>query len=175
MKPAGFSLLLSAGLALISHAAEPAADVPTKLSTRLSQEIRTSLPKYVTPATQPVSSDTAPPDPDVLVLPKMVVREKRLPGNDPDVWLNERLVQQKAMSAYRDSMTDFEWALNWWFVPIFSSPASVRARAAYENGKVSAEISRLSSVIDTIGRSDPGEAAKLRQALDSAKLLIEDH
>jgi hypothetical protein len=174
MKPAGLLQLVPAGLALIACATEPAADGPPKLSTRLSQEIRSSLPKYVIPATQPVGSDTAPPDPDVLVLPKMVVREKRLPGNDPDVWLGERVVQQKAMSAYRDSMTDFEWALNWWFVPIFSSPASVRARATYENGKVSAELSRLSSVIDTIGRSDPKEAAKLRQALDSAKLLI-DH
>ncbi len=174
MKPAGLLLLVPAGLALIASATEPAPEVPPKFSTRLSQEIRSSLPKFTAPAAPPVSTDTTPPSPDVLVLPKMVVREKRLPGHDPDVWLGERVVQQKAMSTYRDSMTDLEWALNWWFVPIFSSPASVRARAAYEEGKVTAEISRLNDLAKIISLSDPKEAAKIRQALDPTKLPKDD-
>ena len=174
MKPAGFLLLTSIGMALVSSATAPAADIPPKLSTRLSEEVRSSLPKYVTPAVQTDSLDTTPPDPDVYVLPRMVVREKRLPGNDPDGWLGERVVQQKAMAAYRDSMTDFEWALNCWFVPIFSSPPSVRARQYYESRKLTTEIDRLGKIIKTIGLTDPKEAEKLRQALNDSKLL-EDH
>jgi hypothetical protein len=78
------------------------------------------------------------------------------------------------MAAYRDSMTDLEWALNCWFIPLFSAPPSARARAAYEGGKAAAEISRLNNLINVIGLSDPNEAAKLRRAMDPTKLPKEN-
>ncbi len=172
MKPTGLLLLLSAGMTVVCWAVEPAADSLPKVSAKLNEEIRSTLPKYVTPAAQPSGPDVtaAPPDPDVLRLPKMIIQEKRLPHSDPDVWLGERVVQQKAMAAYKGSMTDLEWALNCWFIPLFSAPPSVRARAAYESSKAAAEIGRLNNIINTIGLTDPKEAAKLRQAMDLTKL-----
>ena len=158
-------LLLPAVLTLL-HAAEPADPAsPPKLSTRLSEEIRSSLPRYVAPAATTTPADATPPDPDVLVLPKMTVKEKRLPTRDPDVWLGEKVIQQKAMTLYKASMTDFEWALNSWYIPILSAPASVRARAAYDSAKKAAEFDRLAHIINTVESVDPKEAAKLRNEL----------
>jgi len=173
MKPAGLILFLPAGWVLLASAAEP---MPAKLSARLSEEVRASLPKYVVPvAPATAAAETGASDnPDVLVLPKMVIQEKRLPGNDPDVWLGERRVQQKAMAAYKGSMTSLEWALNSWFIPFISAPASVRARAAYQEAKAAAEIDRLNNIIKTVEVSDPKEAAKLRRAMDLNKLPKDD-
>ncbi len=123
------------------------------------------------PRRHPALTSPPPPlDPDVLTLPKMIIQEKRLPHNDPDAWLGERVVQQKAMAAYKGSMTDLEWALNFWFIPLFSAPPSVRARAAYESSKAAAEIGRLNNIINAIGLTDPKEAVKLREAMDPTKL-----
>lgn len=158
---------------------EPATANPSRTSPRLSQEIRSLLPKFTPPAppatTGPV--DNAPAtlrDPDVLELPKMVVKEKRLPSNDPDVWLTDRAIQQKAMSSYRDSMTGLEWALNSWFIPLVSPPASARARQYYEGRKLRDEIDRLNGIIKNISLSDPKEAARLRRAMDPKKLAKDD-
>ena len=179
MRPAGPLLLLLVASPAWSTADEPAVANPSRTSPRLSREIRAPLPKFIpptapSPGTGPVAAPFMFPDPDLLVLPKMVITEKRPPGNDPDVWLTNRVIQHKAMSAYRDSMTDLEWALNSWFIPLFSAPPSVRARQYYEGRKVRAEIDRLSNIIKTVGLSDPKEAAKLRAAMDPKKLRKDD-
>lgn len=174
MKSAGLHLLffVVAGT-LAAQSTEPAP--PAKTSARLTQEIRSALPKFVPPPeTKTGTTESAPPDPSLLVLPTVTVQEKRQPGEDPDVWLTDRVVQQKAMTAYKASMTDLEWFLNSWFVPLFSPPASVRARAAYESDKLSAEITRMNGVIDNIERMNPKEAAKLRSGMDPKKLPKDD-
>src|SRR3954468_21574534 len=111
MKTAGPHLLsLIVAGALMAEESAPAS--PTKTSTRLIQEIRSSLPKYSPPAQlldQPKPLDDA--DPNVWALPKFTVKEKRPPSHDPDVWLTDKAVQQKAMAAYKQSLTDLEWKL----------------------------------------------------------------
>ena len=106
MKPAGLPLLAFA-LAAPLAAEEMAAVAPTKTSARLTEEIRTALPKF-TPPPPPVLDQ--PKDleieADVLRLPKFTVKEKRPPTHNPDVWLTEKAVQQKAMAAYKQSLTD---------------------------------------------------------------------
>jgi len=167
-----FLIALSPGLL----ADEASSGTPPKTSARLTQEIRAGLPKFTPPAPTPApasppADEAAPPrDPDVVVLPKITVREKRPPTNDPDLWLNGRAVQQKAMAAYHDSMTPLEWALNSWYIPLFGAPPSVRAREYYADRKLADEADRLNSVIKAVGLTDPGEAAKLRNALDLGKL-----
>ncbi|HEY0864687.1 MAG TPA: hypothetical protein VGD97_11325 [Lacunisphaera sp.] len=168
MKPAGFHLLVFA-VAGTLVAEEPTGSTPErKTSARLTQEIRVALPKFTPPPPpvldQPKSGGTEA-DPNVLALPKFTVKEKRPPTHDPDVWLSRSAIQHKAMAAYRESMTDFEWALNSWFIPLFSPPASVRARAHYQNSKMGAEISRLNTLIHQIGQQDPAASAELRQEL----------
>lgn len=168
MKPAGFHLLIFAMAGPLA-AQEPAESAPErKTSARLTQEIRVTLPKF-TPPPPPVldqpKGDISGDDPNVLALPKFTVKEKRPPTHDPDVWLTNRAIQHKAMAAYRESMTDFEWALNSWFIPLFTPPASVRARAHYQSTKLRGEITRLNSLIGQIGQQDPAASAELRQEL----------
>ena len=169
MKSAGLSLLLLAvGRAFGADNADARPEPPPpplRLSLRLTEVIRAQLPKYVTPVATAAPTDALVPDPDVLVLPKMVVKERRVPTNDPDAWLGEKAVQQKAMAAYKASMNDLEWALNSWYIPFFGTPPSVRARAAYEGAKKAAEVDRLNHIIDVAASADPKEAAKLRQEL----------
>lgn len=166
MKPAGFHLLIFvvAGPLAAQEPAEPTMD--RKTSARLTQEIRVSLPKFTLPPPpvldQP-KNDGAEDDPNVLALPKFTVKEKRPPTHDPDVWLTDRAIQQKAMAAYRQSMTDLEWALNSWFIPLFSSPPSVRARHAYETGKSLADIKRVHDLLGRISVTDPKAASELEK------------
>ena len=161
MKPAGLFLLAAAGFASLAAAAE--SDTP-RVSAHIKEAVRARLPAYaVKPDLPPVEAPAA--DPNVLVLDKIVIREKRLPGNDPDVWLVDREVQHTAMAAYKDSMTPLEWALNSWFVPLFSAPASVRARAAYDSAKFADEMDRLSQTIKVINAIDPQDAARLKKEL----------
>lgn len=168
MKPTGFHLLVFAVAGPLA-AQEPAEPAPErKTSARLTQEIRVTLPKF-TPPPPPVldqpKNDGTETDPNVLALPKFTVKEKRPPTHDPDVWLTKSAIQHKAMAAYRESMTDFEWALNSWFIPLFTPPASARARAHYQNTKLGGEITRLNSLITHIGQQDPAASAELRQEL----------
>ncbi len=165
MKSAGFSLLCL--VVTGSLAAQPAEPFPpTKTSSRVTQEIRSGLPKYE-PFILPPSNNTEPAasDPDVFVLPKFTVKEKRIPTNDPDVWRTERVIQQRAMTAYKGSMTPLEWALNSWFVPPFSAPASVRARAAYQENKLAAEYSQLTHIAEVGRQADSKAAALLKKAV----------
>lgn len=178
MRPAGPLLLLLLAGTVVVPADEPAAPAPAQTSARLSQEIRAALPRFeppaaAPPAASPVLVTVHNLDPEVVELPKMTVLEKRLPGNDPDMWLNDRVVQHKAMAAYQDSMTDFEWLLNCWFVPLFSAPPSVRGRDYYEGRKRAEEVGRLNNLIKAIGLTDPKAAAKARRAMD-VNLLIKD-
>ncbi|HVZ64753.1 MAG TPA: hypothetical protein VG936_09300 [Lacunisphaera sp.] len=178
MKPAGLSLLaLLAAAGWADEAPEPPA--LTHTSDRLRQEIRATLPKYdappaVVPVTAPMVEPPPPPDPDVFVLPKLTIREKKPSSRDPDIWLSDRALRQKSMVAYRTSMTDLEWALNSWFIPLFSAPPSVRARAYYQEMKRADEVDRLGQVIKTIGLTDPKSAAKLKDAMDPRKLPKEN-
>ena len=131
MKPTGFHLLICvvAGPLAAQEPVEPTR--PAKTSARLTQEIRVALPKF-TPPPPPLldqpKSEATEDDPNVLTLPKFTVKEKRPPSHDPDVWLTNKAVQQKAMAAYKQSLTDLEWALNSWYIPIFGSSPSARAR-----------------------------------------------
>lgn len=136
-----------------------------RTSTRLAQEIRTGLEKY-TPPPAPADPILFPPvplvsDTDTFALPKVTVKEKMPATHDHDAWLTEAAIQQKAMVAYKQSMTDLEWALNSWFIPLFTPPPSARANAAYRDAKARAEAERLHHLLIQIATLDPSVAAEL--------------
>lgn len=166
MKAAGLPLLFLAATAVTSATEEspPTTAAPSKTSARLTQEIRGPLPKFTPPAVpvldQPKETDG---DPDVLRLPKFTVKEKRPPTHDPDVWLTEKSIQQKAMAAYKQSLTDFEWALNGWYIPIFGTSPSARARAAYASQKKMSEQQRIHRLFSAIATVDAEGAQELER------------
>ncbi len=126
------------------------AAVPSRAE--LSQETRAKIsadfpawhpnpPETGTPAARPDAPAPLSDDP-LVYLPTYHVKESLL-SHAGDKLRSEREVQAKALAAYKDSMTDLEWALNSWFVPLFTAPASSRAREYYEDQKTSAETARL--------------------------------
>lgn len=175
MKPAGFHLLVFVVAGPLA-AQEPAGFTPErKTSPRLTQEIRVALPKF-TPPPPPVldqpKSDGTEADPNVLTLPKFTVKEKRPPTHDPDVWLTNKAVQQKAMAAYKQSLTDLEWALNSWYIPLFGSPPSARARGSYEYQKKMSELRGAHRLFKVISTTDPragDDLEKERVKMDQAE------
>ena len=79
------------------------------------------------------------------------------------MWLTDLAIKQKALAAYRQSMTDLEWALNSWYIPLLSPSAAARARAAYESGKSLAEIKRVHDLFGRIAARDSQAAAELEK------------
>ena len=168
MKAAGPILLLC----LVAPTG-PAAQPP--LSDRLKAEIRANLPAFTPPPPRPKDTPAAATsaDSDVLVLPKFTVNERRIRTNDPAAWRSQRAIQQKAMAAYQGSMTPLEWVMNSWFVPLFSPPASVRARAAYEASIYQGEIRQMTHLAEVIKLVDPQGAAKLLKSVSEMELADE--
>ncbi len=163
MKTASLPLLAFVVTGMLA-AQDPAG--PVKTSPRLKEEIRASLPPFTPPPPkvldQPHDSGTET-DPDLFALPKFTVKEKRPPGHDPDVWLTDKAVEQKALAAYKQSLTDLEWALNSWYIPIIGSSPSARARGSYENQKKMSELQRVHRLFNAISNVTPGAAAELEQ------------
>jgi hypothetical protein len=162
----GWSLLLPAPLAWAesNDATPPAAP---RISRELAHQIIATLPAYN--AIKPPAPGSSPPSTfetpaDVVRLPEVRVVEKPLPAG-PDAWLTPKALQEKAIKEYRSSMTDLEWALNCFHIPFVTPPVAVRANEAYRSKKFTEEISRLSKIVDAVAKTDPQEAAKLRQAM----------
>jgi hypothetical protein len=153
-----------------------------KLSGRLHDSITASLPKYeplvvvVEPQGTTITKDQLPlGEEPIYVMPNFMVREKRPPTRDPDVWLSQRALKHKALLDYRSSMTDLEWALNSWHIPLpfgFSLTPSAQARASarYTERKILREQTRLKEVAAAVATIDPIEAKKLLRDLDLTRL-----
>ena len=172
MKAAGPILLCLVATGSFA-AAEPAA--PPTLSDRLKAEVRAILPAYTPPPARPKDTPAAAnsSDPDVFELPKLTVQEKRIRTHNPDAWLSQLAIQQKAMTAYRGSMTPLAWAMNSWFVPLFSPPAAVRARAAYEESLYQGKINQVTRLAEVIKLVDPQAAAKMLKSVSEMELADE--
>lgn len=161
MKTAGIPLLAFALAGSLPAAEDAATPRSVKTSARLKQEIQATLPKYAPPPKVLDQPKEVPNDPDVLALPKITVKEYRPRDHDPDVWLTDKGVQQKALAAYKQSMSEFEWALNSWFIPLFSAPPSARARSAYEMNKSMEELRRVHRLFNIISATDAKAAGEL--------------
>lgn len=163
MKPAGLPSLFLA-LAGLLAAQETAPVAPIKTSTRLRQEISAALPKYTPPPPRLLDqpNDIAT-DPDIFALPKITVKEYRPPTHDPDVWLTDKAVQQKAMAAYQQSLTDLEWALNSWYIPILGSSPSARARGSYATQRKMSELQRVHRLFNLVSTTDPKAGSELEK------------
>lgn len=172
MKTAGLPLLAFAlaGSSLPGEDATP--PPPARTSARLAQEISAFLPKYAPPPPPPKDfsgPDTPDSDPNVLRLPTFTVKEYRPRDHDPDVWLTGKGVRQKAMAQYKQSLTDFEWALNGWYIPLFGSSPAARAAGTYQARKSMEESRRIRYLFKLAAAADAVELEKERVKMEQAQ------
>ena len=171
MKPAGYLLLIPAGLAVALDAAE----IPSSLvSAELKAHIREGLPSYQAPSTKrsgasgdsPIFSDTHVTDPDVLVLPKLTVQEKRdLPADAPRYLMGPRAYDRKMRNLYLDDLAKdgpLETFLNSYTIPLFSPSRVAKGRAL----ALGAELDRLADLLT------PDEAKGLNGMYDEIALTV---
>jgi hypothetical protein len=164
MKPAGPHLLsfVLAGSLAAQEPVEPPG--PAKTSARLKQEIQGSLPKYTPPPPPPaipIANIATEADPNVLSLPKFTVKEYRPRDHDPDIWLTQKGAREKALTLYKRSLTDLEWALNSWYIPLVGSSPSARAKASYATSKNLEESRRIHRLFSLVSGTDPQAAKEL--------------
>jgi len=159
MKAAGLLLL---GFALIAPcaAAEPA------VSPRLRAAIRASLPAYTPPPPPPLDTpaEATTPDPDVLELPKMTVREKVPPRITPHDLMTPRALNRKYAVDYKNSLQGLDKVLNGFSIPLFGPSLAARGRAQYR----ARQYRDMFSTIDAIATDDPAQAAELRREMVNA-------
>lgn len=167
MNPAGRYLVLAlGGIATLSGA-----EAGTGLISRdLAAKIRDGLPVYQAPApgngAEPAATD-APADPGVLVLPKMTVKERRLPRDAVDHLMNRDDFKRKLENLYLDELAKvgpLHYFLNQFTIPLFSPSKAERGRAIYRQR----ELDRLRHVSDTARALDPAAAAAFERELDNS-------
>ena len=132
----GSCLLLSTGTVRADLSAETRAKIIAGFPAWHPNPTEASASAPRTEAPAPLSNDP------LVLLPNYHVQDSPL-LRAGDKLRSEREVQAKAMAAYKDSMTDLEWAMNSWYIPIISAPASARARAYYEDKQATDEARRL--------------------------------
>jgi hypothetical protein len=126
----------------------------------IREQLAATLPKYTPPPPEAKPEDK-PADPDVLELPKMVVKQRPRPRLTPDVvvtrqGLGEQLANQK--------FSELDRILNKFTLPLFGSSMAERALDDYEREKkqqLNLDVLNLSKALET---SDPSEAKALREA-----------
>ncbi len=167
MKPAGLLILIPAGLVAVVAAGENTSGLITR---ETKARLREGLPAYQPP---PPKTDGAPgpeptpaTDPDVLVLPKMTVKERRLPSDAADHLMSKRDFNTKMDNLYLDTLAEdgpLNVLLNSFTIPILSPSRVERGRAIYR----AKEIQRLEHVADVSKALDPAAGKKAKQEMDN--------
>jgi hypothetical protein len=152
---------VAAGALLAAEPADPPA-APTKLS----EVIRASLPAYTPPPPRPKNTpgEATTPDPDVLVLPKMTVRERYQPRIVPNDLLTPRELNKKFAADYKKSLKGLDAILNGFSIPLFGPSLAARGRAQYR----AQQYRDMFNTIDAIATDDPVQAADLRREMINA-------
>lgn len=165
MKPAGLLLPL-VGFASALTAAEPSSAI---ISREISAKIREGLPAYQPPSNKSEGGTEGPQtdDPNVLVLPKVTVEEKRLPPDAADQLMNRDAFKRKMENLYLDEIAKdgpLNYLLNRFTIPILSPSKEERGRAIYQQR----ELDRLRHVTDTVRSLDPDAAKTFERELDNS-------
>ncbi len=131
--------------------------------TLTTRDVCPTPPKTDAEAGAPESAPAA----DVLVLPKMIVKEKRLPRDAADQLMSKRDFNRKMENLYLDTVAEggpLNVLLNSFTIPILSPSKAQRGRAIYR----AKEMDRLDHVIDASKALDPATAAKYKQEMDNS-------
>ncbi len=168
--------LLTRGIVICSLQIACVTGVQGQVSEKTRTEITTTLPKFtpppVAPTAEKVVGTPAPLSADPLVeLPVFRVEGLRLPDKDSDLWLTRRVLANKALEDYAGTMTELEWALNGWHIPLpfgfsLTPSAQTRANNAHTEKRILKTQKRLTDYAKTLEKLDSAEAKKLLHDLD---------
>jgi len=162
MKPVLATLVLIA--TVLVRADEPAtAAPPASLSAEVRQQLTTSLPGYTPPAP---AKPPAAPNPDVLELPKMTVKQQPRPrvrlGDSvilgPKAF-NEDLAKKNLSTLDRGVLNKF--TLPSWLGGV---SAAERAREDYNIAQKQQFLSDVFTISKAVEQTDPAAAKSLREA-----------
>lgn len=155
----------------------PAAQKP---SPAVSQQLNAALPKY-DPSAPPrpaapaepkpgdpvkvmtredIARQADPNNPDVLVLPKITVKQKPRPRLTPEMVATSK----GAADAFLKKSTPLDQALNKFTLPLFGTSAEERAREERERAKREQLNADVTTISKALQQSDPAEAKALRDA-----------
>jgi hypothetical protein len=123
------------------------------------------LPSYAPPApAEPKKLDqpNTAADPDVLVLPKMTVKQKPRPRLNADIVyapkdLGNLLAKQK--------FSQLDQALNKFTLPLFGQSIAERALEEHEREKKRSITADVLNIANAVEQSDPEEAKSLKKAV----------
>jgi hypothetical protein len=140
---------------------------PAKLSSQVSQQLTDKLPKYTPPPpAAPVQAEPAmAPNPDVLQLPKVTVKQRKRPRLTDEVMMttkafNEKLAKERLSSLDRNVLNKF--TLPAWFGGV---SAEQRARDDYEREKRADLANEVFGLAKIAEQTDPEQAKALRDAI----------
>jgi hypothetical protein len=162
MKPAGLLLTLFLTTGPWLRAEETPAAPPAeaaKPSPGVKEAVTVGLPKYAPPV--PVEAKPAnTPNPDVLELPKYIVRQRPRPRLTPQLTLtNKGLVEEKFTSFDRN-------VLNRYTLPLFGMSFADRMRDENERAKNEQLRKEVLDLAKTTDVADPAQAKALRDAVN---------
>jgi hypothetical protein len=170
MKPtAQFLGLLLAALAIPALAedtpAQPAKATtppvaPAPAAPAADQFLIPGLPKYNPPP--PVEAQPASvPNPDVLELPKMVVKQKPRPRLTPEITVTRKAYGEQLA---KEKFSSLDQALNKFTIPLFGSSIAERALEEHEREKKAQMAGDVSNMVKALETTDPAEAKSLKEA-----------
>jgi hypothetical protein len=185
MKPAGFLLFIPAGFVAAAAASESGSGL---VSRETKAHIREGLATFQPSPPAKEGEAVAPTpstDPDVLVLPKMIVKELRLPPDAADHLMSRKDFNRKMDNLYLDTIAEdglLNVVLNSIAIPILN-PVSIAlpprkpkdARSVYrsveiERGRAiyrAREIDRLRHVTNVGKNADPSADKKFKEEIDN--------
>lgn len=160
MRPAGFLLLIPAGFVCLATAEEAA---PGLISKNAKAHIRAGLPGFQSKPTPDAFTDTdtspSAPASNMLILPTLTVKERRLPPDAVDHLMAPAAFRRKMTNLYLDELDrigPLHSLLNRYTIPLLSPSRVERGKAIHRNR----EFNRLS------GLMSPLEATTLNDVYD---------
>ncbi len=174
--PAQLLGLLLAALALTALAEDkpvPPAAAPVPSTATPLGESKKAEPVAVAPPAPPPAAqvpftplangkvDDKPADPDVMELPKMVVKQKPRPRLTPEIMVTRKAFGEDLA---RQKFSALDQALNKFTLPLFGTSLAERALEDYEREKkeqLNADVQNMAKALDT---TDPEAAKSLRAA-----------
>lgn len=165
MKPTAqlLGLLLTAFSVTARAADTPAAPAATPPAEPVKAEPVAVTPPVTPPPFSPLADPTKaekPADPEVLELPKMVVKQKPRPKLTPEIMVTKKAFGEDLA---KQKFSGLDQALNKFTLPLFGTSIADRALEEHEREKKAELASDTATMVKALEQVDPAEAKALKK------------